>query len=291
MNDHRVVGMVALIAGLSGFCSLVYQVVWDRTVKYNFGGDSISSAVVTGTFLLGLGLGAYLFGKCRADAYKTYAAIELAIGAFGILSFDLISRVSATLAHVLKASPENVEGLRAAVVVGCILLLLPPSTLIGGTLPLMLRCFVRPLKFSAPTIGLIYGINTLGASLGILAVPFVFLNHVSLPATLAVIGSLNIVLSLLILVWSRRLAGGQPSAVGTSSSARVAQIGGGDVRLLACALAFVSGYVTISFEVSLFRAFAIVNPSSPYNFPLVLAPFLLALALGSVFLTRAVVEN
>lgn len=299
MTRQYILGIVTLIAGLSGFCSLVYQVVWDRTVKYNFGGDSISSAIVTGTFLLGLGLGAYIFGKWRKNAYKTYAGIEFAIGIFGILSFYLISPVAATLAQILKTTPEEVEGLRAVVVVGCILLLLPPCTLIGGTLPLMLRCFVKPLNFSAKTIGLIYGINTLGASLGILAVPLFFLNRLSLPTTLAIIGSTNIVLAVIILWWSGRLTAEAATSVVEKKHEKsqkqkisdAAVITGADDRLLIYALAFVSGFIAISFEVSLFRAFPIVNPSSAYNFPLVLVFFLLALALGSIIFTRGVPEN
>jgi hypothetical protein len=55
--------LVFLIVGFAGFCSLVYQVVWERTLKYNFGGDSVSAAIVTATFLLGLGIGAVAFGR------------------------------------------------------------------------------------------------------------------------------------------------------------------------------------------------------------------------------------
>src|SRR5262249_29821847 len=51
-------------------------------------------------------------------------------------------------------------------------------------------------------------------------------------------------------------------------------------------LALVSGLVSLGFEVSLFRAFFTLNPSSPYNFPAVLIPFLLAIAVGSGLGTR-----
>lgn len=322
---------VVAITGLSGFCSLVYQVVWDRTVKYNFGGDSISSAIVTGTFLLGLGIGAYIFGRWRTDAFKTYALIELLIGVFGIVSFYVIAPVASTLAGLFNAGPEDAEGLRLVVVAGCILLLLPPCTLIGGTLPLMLRCFVQPLNFSARTLGFIYGVNTLGASLGILAVPLFLLNNLSLPTTLAIIGSINISLAALIWFAARKLmpvpvaanAGETSTATGTEELAQAGTektsgknkaakkaakkhthneaaiattlpSADGDINFplwLLWALAFVSGFIAISFEVSLFRAFAVVNPSSAYNFPLVLVFFLLALALGSIVFTRAASDS
>ncbi len=46
--------LIIFIVTISGFCSLVYQVAWDRIIRYNFGGDSVSSAIVTSTFLLGV---------------------------------------------------------------------------------------------------------------------------------------------------------------------------------------------------------------------------------------------
>jgi predicted membrane-bound spermidine synthase len=281
MKRQYLLGIVTLIAGLSGFCGLVYQLIWHRAVEYSFGGDAVSSAIVTCTFLLGLGLGAYLCGKWRMDAYKTYASIQFIIGLFGILSFYLIAPGAAVLAQVLKPALDEAEGVRAAVVAGCIMLLLPPGILIGSILPLMLRCFVRPLGFSARTIGLISGINLLGASLGILAAPLFFLNRLSLPGTLVIIGSLNIVLGCALL-WVRRLDAAQET-----TSPAAADAGG----VAGPALAFVSGFIALSFAVSLLRALPIVNPSSAYNFPLALMFFLLALALGSIVFTRGLIEN
>ena len=45
------------IITFSGALSLGYQVVWERTIRYNFGGDVVSLSIVSGTFIFGLGLG------------------------------------------------------------------------------------------------------------------------------------------------------------------------------------------------------------------------------------------
>jgi spermidine synthase len=293
---RRFIFLVALITGLSGFCSLVYQVTWDRVVRYNFGGDSISSAIVSGTFLLGLGLGAFLFRKWRSEAYKTYALVEISIGIIAVLSFYFISSVADFLSATLKPTLDQAEGLRPMVIVGCMLLLLPPCTLMGGTLPLMFNCFIGPSNFSTKIIGLIYGINTLGASVGILAVPLVFLNQFSIPTTLTLVGGLNIGIGLMVLLWGRRLnrANYFQGGVSEETDSKVTgpeNTAAAGLRLLVFVLAFVSGFVALGFEVSLFRRFQIVNPSSAYNFPAVLMLFLLALALGSIFFTRKVSEN
>lgn len=143
----------------------------------------------------------------------------------------------------------------------------------------MFNCFVRPGAYAVSAVGLLYGLNTAGAALGVLAAPFVFLNRVSLPATLQIVGTGNLLLGLAIWLHGRRAA----PAVEEETSPEGARRSGGPALL---ALAFASGFVSLAFEVSLFRAFSTLNPSSAYNSPAVLMPFLLAIALGSVLWTR-----
>jgi spermidine synthase len=290
MKRQSLLGLVTLIVGLSGFCGLVFLVVWDRAFKYSFGIDAISSVVIAGTLLLGVGLGAYISGKWRKDAYKSYAAIQLVIGICGILGFYLISPVAVTLAQMVKPAPQEVAGWHAVGVVGSILLLLPFSALIGGALPLMLRCLLRWLNLSCRSIGLIYGINLLGAGLGMLALPLLFLNRLSLPVTLVIVGSVNIALAIIIFLWSRRL----PPDMGMPQSRSIAVdvvLVGAKLQPLIHVLAFVSGFFALGFAVSLFRALSIANPSSAYNAPLVVALFLYALASGSILFTRGAEES
>jgi predicted membrane-bound spermidine synthase len=146
----------------------------------------------------------------------------------------------------------------------------------------MFNCFVAPGRYPSGAVGRLYGLNTAGAALGVLAVPFAFLNRLSLPATLLVVGAGNLALGLGIWLAGRRAGPdpGEPPAEATAPPPEKAPAAW-------LVLAFVSGLVSLGFEVSLFRAFFTLNPSSPYNFPAVLIPFLLAIALGSALLTRS----
>ena len=275
--------LVALFVVVSGFCSLVYQVVWERTLRGTFGGDSISSAVVTGTFLLGLGIGAVAFGRWHRRAFAVFAAVELAIGAYAIASYHGLAPLARVLGGLFGGAAFDVAGVRPSLVVACILFLLPPCILIGGTTPLMFNCFVAPGRYPSGAVGRLYGLNTAGAALGVLAVPFAFLNRLSLPVTLLVVGAANLALGLGIWLAGRRAT--RPDLVEPAPEEPAAGSKKGPAAWLV--LAFVSGLVSLGFEVSLFRAFFTLNPSSPYNFPAVLIPFLLAIALGSALLTRS----
>jgi spermidine synthase len=273
---------VPVLVALSGFCSLIYQVVWERTLRYNFGGDSISSALVTAVFLLGLGVGALVFGRWRRRPFAAYALVELGIGLYGLVSFHLLAPLSTVLGGLLGGSIAGVEGLRPIVVVACVAFLLPPCILIGGTGPLIFNCFVSPGSFTAGRIGILYGLNTLGAALGVLAAPFLLLNRFSIPVALSIVAAGNIGLGAAIWLYGRRAGW----IVGDET---IADRGSG--RELASprfilALCFGSGLMSVAFEVSLFRASFVLNPSSPYNFPIMLCLFLLAMAAGSVVFTR-----
>lgn len=286
--------LVVLLVSFSGFCSLVYQVVWDRSVRTNFGGDNVSSAIVTGTFLLGLGLGAVLFGRNWRRPFHVYAAVEAAIGAYAIVSHALLGSLARVLAHGLGGGIETVESLRMPLVGACVLFLLPPCILMGGTLPLMFRCFVSERTFRSGTIGWLYGFNTLGAALGTIAAPFYLLSRFDVPVTLQLLGCGNLLLAAAILGAARvrsiaaraaRDDAGEGEATPIASPSESSSAGAPSLLALQL-VAFASGLVSLAYEVSLFRHLFVVNPNSPYNFPLVLAPYLLSIAIGSALFTR-----
>jgi spermidine synthase len=275
---------IALLVACSGFSSLIYQVVWERTLRYSFGGDSVSAAIVTGTFLLGLGLGAVVFGRWHRRPLTIYAWVEAGIGAYGLASFWVLAPLARVLNALFGDSIDAAEGLRPAVVVAAVLFLLPPCILIGGTGPLMFGSFVRTGEYRASRVGWLYGLNTAGAAAGVLAAPFFLLNRFSLPVTLAIIAGLNFAVAAVLWRWAR---GQASSGHGELRLARPRpDPDGAGVRGPLWLLAFASGFVSLAFEVSLIRALFVLNPSSPYNFPAALIPFLLALAAGSALFTR-----
>jgi spermidine synthase len=274
---------VAFLVALSGLCSLVYQVVWERTLRYSFGGDSVSAAVVTGTFLLGLGIGAAVFGRWRPRPFATYARVEAAIGLYGLASFHLLAPLALVLGRLFPAPPSVAGGLRPIVLAAAVVFLLPPCVLIGGTGPLAYNCFVRPGVYAARAVGLIYAMNTAGAALGVLGAPFLLLNRFSLPVTLALVGAANLCLAALLARLGRR-AGEDIAPEPPEHAPAPSREPGRAPGLLV--LGATSGLIGLAFEVCLIRALFVQNPSSPYNFPAALGPYLLALAAGSALFTR-----
>jgi spermidine synthase len=259
--------MAALTAGVMGFCGLIFLIAWDGILKYHFGADAVSATIIAIASLLGLVAGAYIAGRSNNCDVKTLALFELACGLFGILSPYLIAAIAPLIAGALKAAPEQMEGVRAAVVVGSLLLSMPPAALIGGGWALLFR------SFPGSRDRMIQAVLALGACIGMSVEPFLLLHRFDLPAVLMIAGGINVVLALALLLFSRKSADMKAADAPVPERKQAA---------LLWSLAFIAGFIAIVLGVSLLRAMPIANPSSAYNFPLTLTFFLLAFALGSL---------
>jgi len=279
---HRYVYLVMLfIIALSGFCALIYQVVWERVLEAMFGGDAVSSSVITGTFILGLGLGAYLFRCNKNKSIVTYAKIEFLIGVIGILSHGVISRLSSYALQYSNAAAPNSANVLIYLIVTCIICLLPPCILIGATLPLVFKTIQNYGLYQRSNTGIIYGVNTFGACLGILSAPFLFLNHISLPSTLYITGTLNIIIAALLMWINRWVVNADKADIAADEI-----VIDGEIDNNIILLCFVSGFIGLSIEITFFRMASVYWPSSAYNFPLILVSYLFALSLGSAIFAR-----
>jgi spermidine synthase len=136
-NSRRV---CYLLFAVSGFTGLVYESVWSHYLKLFLGHAAYAQTLVLSIFMGGMAIGAWLTSRYTArwqNLLLGYALIEAIIGAFALLfhnAFSLLSAVSFTLMIPLLGEPLWIEVYRWSVAV---LLILPPSLLLGMTFPLM----------------------------------------------------------------------------------------------------------------------------------------------------------
>lgn len=286
------VELAAAIFFASGFAALVYQVIWQRILGI-FSGLHISSVTIIVTaFMAGLGAGSLVGGKLAdrwslRTALGAFAACELAIGLFGLVSpwlyYDLVfERLGFVLHH------------RALLPVLHFGLLLVPTFLMGASLPLLAKGLVLRTERAATVIGLLYGVNTLGAALGALATAWLLIGAVGFVGTIRIAASLNL-LAAVGALWMR---GGLPASAGpeptveTGGIAPPAPAGAGSgfsLRGWSAIYAF-GGFVALSLELFWFRLLDVSIKASPYTFGHLLGLFLGFLALGSLVGSRWVVR-
>jgi predicted membrane-bound spermidine synthase len=193
-----VVVRLAPLFFVSGVAALVYQVCWQRLLFAAFGVDIDSVTIIVSVFMLGLGLGS-LIGGYLADRNPTwtlrfFALAELGIGTFGLFSPTLIRATGALF----------VDAPQWQIAVANFLLLLPPTCLMGATLPILVAHVTRLWGNVGKSIGLLYQVNTFGAALGVAIVGFAWFLLFEIDTAIQMAAALNIAVSLLTLAWIKR---------------------------------------------------------------------------------------
>jgi len=273
----------SLLFFFSGATGLVYELLWVRILYQAFGSTIQSITTVVAAYMGGLGLGAWLLGR-KADRHERPAALygwlEIAIGVFGLASpfvLSLAHRVyigtAGTLALGGVASVTLRFGLAA-------LVLLVPTTLMGGTLPALTKGFMGVERDRLQTsLGRLYALNTLGAVVGTALAGFFLIERVGIRPSLYATAALNLTLGAAALALARPL---DPSPAPPSPTARPPD----RTRRVALALLAVTAFASLLDEIAWTRVLVMVVGGSTYAFTLVLLVFLLGIGLGSAIVAR-----
>ena len=277
-----------LLAVVTGFGGLVYEVAWQRVLATLLGSHSEATAAVLAIFLGGLAAGYRLFGEAsrrwsaRAAATRRparlllrYGAVEAAIGA-GALAFPArfagTRALSGLLPHEIGAAGFAFDVLLSALLIG------PPAVLMGGTIPLLTQALARSLEDATRLHALVYAANTAGAFAGALAAGFWLVPELGLVGVLRLAAALNLTAgaAYALLDYARPALPLRPAAPrARTEGAR------GRARPLEAA-AFLQGFAMMAVQAVLIRIGALAFGSSTYTFSMVVAVFVLCIALGSL---------
>lgn len=275
---------------LSGAVALVYQVVWTRILTLFFGSTILAVSTVLAVFMAGLAIGSALFGAMADRTTKPvrfYGKLELVIGVLAMatpLIFSLIERIFLAIHQSAAPGPWQAALIRFAL---SSLLLLPPTILMGGTLPVLSKVFLEGEGANTgKSISALYFINTFGAVAGTVAAGMFLLQLLGIRGLLIVGGLVNVGIFLV----AYRMPSARPSLPGEGPPAPAA----GETAptrwsrdaLLAVVALFFSGMAALVYEVAWTRVLTLVIGSSTYAFTIMLATFLTGIALGSALIGR-----
>jgi len=283
----------SLLFFLSGATGLVYELLWVRLLYQAFGSTIESVTTVVAAYMGGLGLGAWLLGR-RGDRHTRpaalYGRLEIAIGVFGLVSPFVLA-----LAHRVYVSAAGALGLGGGVSVAlrftlAALVLLVPTTLMGGTLPVLTRAFMGTERDRLkPSLGWLYGINTLGAVAGTALAGFFLIEYVGIRASLWATAAVNLGLGAAALALARPL---EPvpvpalAADGPLAPVAPAAEAGRTLRRVGLGLLGVTAFAALLHEIAWTRVLVMIVGGSTYAFTLVLLVFLLGIGLGSAVFAR-----
>lgn len=274
---------------LSGAGSLILEVVWTRLLRLVFGSTTLAVSTILVAYMLGLGLGGLVGGRLArrvAHGVRAYGWIEIAAGVYALLVPVILSvmpLINREVLHSLSFWPAAFARLVVVLVI-----LLMPTLLMGATLPILVGALVRRDTQIARRVGLLYGVNTLGAVAGTFAATFLLFPALGVWRTNVVGALLDVAVgSVALLVLAPRFRPEASPAPTTGAATAVASTpGGGTHRFAALAAYSIVGFTALVYEVSWTRALAMILGSSIYAFATMLAAFLSGIALGSLVARR-----
>ncbi len=268
----------------SGCASLILQVVWFKQLQFVLGSSTYAVSITVASFFLGLSLGGALGGRLADQVerpLRAYGALELALGAASLVITLLLSKWAVwvgVIAPLLAADSALRLPLMTAVSFAVLLL---PTIGMGATLPFLARFLVRHQESLAARIGVLYGINTLGAAAGSFLVGFVLIGLLGVFASSAVAATIYGLIGLTALGLSRTEAATVSAPTETKATSAAAT--GRQALVYVFAL---SGFVSIGYEIVWFRMLSTVSNQRVYAFAGMLSVYLLGLVVGSFICAR-----
>ncbi|HSA54056.1 MAG TPA: fused MFS/spermidine synthase [Gemmatimonadaceae bacterium] len=271
---RRFLPLLVLLFVVSGLCALVYEVIWFQLLENVVGSTAVSLGVLLATFMGGMCLGSLLLPRVvssRHHPLRVYAALEAGIGVIGMLTLVLVP-VAGGLYTAASGPSRGGVLLRGLICAAC---LLPPTMLMGATLPAVARWLTATPR-GVSWIGLLYGANTVGAVLGGVLAGFYLLRAYDVTTATILAALLNgVVAATALLVAVRTPPAPAPVSsdspdMRTTRGAWVVYIGIG-----------LSGACALGAEVLWTRLLSLMLGGTVYTFAMILAVFLSGLGAGS----------
>ena len=264
--------LVVLFAA-GGCAALIYEIVWYQMLELAIGSTAVSLGFLLATFMGGLCLGSLALPRLRLAGWhplRVYAAVEAGIGLLALyvlVALPLIDRV-----YVAGAE----HGLPNMLLRGFIstLCLLPPTLLMGASLPAMVR-WIEASPVGISRWGFLYGANTAGAVFGCLLAGFYLLRVHDMTTATLVAAAINFLVAGAGYWLSRRAQAGSPAAEPAQAPEPA------PARWSIYVAIAISGACALGAEVVWTRLMAMLLGSTVYVFSIILAVFLIGLAVGS----------
>jgi len=271
---------------LSGFSGLIYEVVWLRMLVRAFGSTTFATSTILAVFMFGLAAGAWLGGRRSSNSpvpLRAYAVIELGLAATATLATwacRYLPNLVATLLSEQDAASARVIIVRASL---CFFVLIVPTLLMGASLPLLAQQFSEIRHRGWDRAALLYGVNTVGAVIGVIYAGFIAIGALGEIGTAAIAVAINAAVGVMALALARRASvpATRPIQTEEETPAVATPLSRGILWLAA-----LSGFCALALEVLWTRMLVLLLGTSVYAFSAMLACFLVGIGLGSLVSAR-----
>ena len=276
----------------SGACALVYQVLWLRTLGWVFGVTVYAASAVWATFMAGLAVGSGVAGLVAdrvRNPLRWFGATELLIGGTALVTPTVLSRLQQAYVAAYPSLAHSPAGLLGAHLAMAFVVLIVPTSLMGATLPLVIKASTFRTSTLGNQLGLLYASNAAGAIIGTVAAGLYLIPQRGIHGTFLAAAALNLFVGLSAIAMSLR-PGGLPAVtpevvrLKPDATEPAEHLTAGRLRVVLGVFA-ISGAVSLALEVVWFRVLTLFLRPTVYGFAVMLAMILAGISTGSFLVT------
>ena len=288
----------------SGTCGLIYEILWMKMLTLIIGNTVFSITTVLTSFMGGLALGSFLAGRLEdkiKNPLRIYGLLEGCIGAYALLLPFLIAGTEPLFRFIYQNINPSFYGFSLLRFLVCGIILLAPTSLMGATLPVISKYFVKRQAHLGWTVSKIYGVNTFGAVLGSFAAGFILIPRLGITLTIYSAAFLNLAIAASVLILFRNLPQVEleekkeefKEKEKKKKKKKKREIEEEVIRGRWKTITFVvmagiglSGVAAMIYQIAWTRVLSLSIGSSVYAFSLIVTAFICGLALGSLFIGK-----
>lgn len=281
-KSSLVFALVAVLFCISGVSALTYQVAWQRILALHTGIGVYSVAIIVAVFMAGLGIGSHFGGVIskkvnRKRALFLFGSFELGIGLFAFISCWLYY-------DILYFKAPNLYNNLLIGTLSHFLSLVVPTFLMGASLPFLVRAMIDKVEKAQVRISYLYGINVVGACIGAIITPWIYIRFFGIREAVIFAGVGNLFTGIsAFIIW---YIYGNKLVENREDNKKSVIINTKSFESKPFSLWFVlyalSGFIALSLEVLWFRILDVSVKSTAFTFGTMLAIYLFGLALGSI---------
>lgn len=250
---------------VSGLTALIYEILWEKKLELSLGTSAEGLTTILSTFFIGIAIGSLLFGNL-AEKVKVskllliYGFIEIAIGGL------------ASLTPLIFSNPNQMS----------FLYLVLPTTLMGGTFPIVTKILATPQNLK-DKVSLLYGLNTLGGIFGIILSSYLLIRLLGINGSLYLAAMINVLIGISLIALSLtnqlylefiKVLKEKPEKDSSKPNNLAYHL------FLLCF--FLTGFLSLALQILWTKTLSLVFGATFYSFSIILIIFLLGLALGGL---------
>ncbi len=295
MNLKRYLNPIILFFFLiSGLTGLIYEIIWTRLLTKVIGNAPFTVSIILTVLMGGMAIGSYFAGKRMLRKTKPgqliqyYGLLQVIIGVYALLLPLLITLSTPLFAVIYNQLFAWFWFYHFLTFIMCGLLLLVPAICMGAALPVLSQFYVTRLEKTSSRLGVLYGLNTIGAVIGSIAGGFWLINWSGVWGTListAIVSILVGASSIGLHIWLTGKKSKTPA--NTSSTLTIEETPGHNKMAIAVLTLFaISGFCAMAYQVIWIRLLSLIIGPTTYTFTIVVSTFIAGLTIGTLLWGR-----